>query len=574
VPAAVQIVYGGALQFATAGTAVATDPTVRVIDILGTPLPNVPVTFTVASGGGTVVPAQATTDAEGRASAHWVVGPTIGANSLSARIAGGIPPVAFSASSLAILTSETATQSGVVNSVVPHPPTVVARDALGNPVVGLEITFSGAGTASPARVITDANGRATTSWTLATYAAPFQFIRAWPGPDETGVPALFSCTALPGPPVSLEFLPPETAMSIPVGFVDHVGPIPTDAFGNRIADSHPMFTSSDEAVARVTDHGVEGYIEGVSAGWTHINASLAGLSAQMSVMIFNWLPNLTDAPWGLALLDDNTALVTFESGANVKRLDLRSGAVIATTPVSGHPVDVVVDPTGTVAYVASRLGYGVSVVQLSSGTIVDSIAIPAGALRLRLSPDARRLYVSDEGGSVSVIETATRSIIATFTGFGPVNGLAVSHDGSTLYAASMTGTVYRASTTDGRILASVVISGRPQDIVLSRDESELYEANEIGIDSAGGWVDALDAATLQPKARVMATGAFGLGLTPDGNTLVVAGDVLTLISRTTMTAVGRYPLSPLGTGNRLAFTSDGRPVLTSRNGWIGVLPKP
>jgi adhesin/invasin len=74
---------------------------VLVTDQDGKPMANVTVTFAVASGGGSVTGASATTNADGVAMVgSWTLGPTAGANTLTATAAGsGIEgnPVSFAA---------------------------------------------------------------------------------------------------------------------------------------------------------------------------------------------------------------------------------------------------------------------------------------------------------------------------------------------------------------------------------------------------------------------------------------------------------------------------------------------
>lgn len=92
-------------QSAPAGSAVPVPPAVVVRDVHGNPVSGVSVTFAVVSGGGTVSPTSAATDAQGRATAvSWTLGTSAGANTLSATAAGnGITgnPVIFSATGLA-----------------------------------------------------------------------------------------------------------------------------------------------------------------------------------------------------------------------------------------------------------------------------------------------------------------------------------------------------------------------------------------------------------------------------------------------------------------------------------------
>lgn len=60
------------------------NPTVRVEDGSGAPIPDVPVTFEVTSGGGQIVPRTGVTNAVGEASTRWTLGETVGPQSLRA----------------------------------------------------------------------------------------------------------------------------------------------------------------------------------------------------------------------------------------------------------------------------------------------------------------------------------------------------------------------------------------------------------------------------------------------------------------------------------------------------------
>jgi len=51
----------------------------------------VPVTWQVATGGGTILPGSPFTDANGTASAFWILGPTVGTQSVTFRVPGYNP---------------------------------------------------------------------------------------------------------------------------------------------------------------------------------------------------------------------------------------------------------------------------------------------------------------------------------------------------------------------------------------------------------------------------------------------------------------------------------------------------
>jgi hypothetical protein len=87
---------GGDGQSATAGTAVAVPPGVRVTDVYDNPVKGRAVLFTISVGGGSVSPTTTiTTGADGTATVtRWTLGPAAGTNSLIAT-SGSLTPVTF-----------------------------------------------------------------------------------------------------------------------------------------------------------------------------------------------------------------------------------------------------------------------------------------------------------------------------------------------------------------------------------------------------------------------------------------------------------------------------------------------
>jgi adhesin/invasin len=89
-------------QSAAAGAALPIAPSVRVTDSFGNPLSGITVTFTPASGAGSLSSASATTDASGMASGgSWTLGTAAGVQSLDAKV--GTLGVSFSATALPTL---------------------------------------------------------------------------------------------------------------------------------------------------------------------------------------------------------------------------------------------------------------------------------------------------------------------------------------------------------------------------------------------------------------------------------------------------------------------------------------
>jgi hypothetical protein len=87
-------------QTGSVGVAVATAPAVSVKDLYGNPVRAVAVTFTVASGGGSVSGGATSTDSTGSATVGgWTLGPTVGTNTLAA-VVQGLPAMSFTATAI------------------------------------------------------------------------------------------------------------------------------------------------------------------------------------------------------------------------------------------------------------------------------------------------------------------------------------------------------------------------------------------------------------------------------------------------------------------------------------------
>jgi hypothetical protein len=174
-PAAVAAAAGND-QSAAPGAAVAVAPRVLVRDMYSNAVPGVNVQFTVTSGGGSITgPASGTTGADGSTGVGgWTLGPAWGTNTLTATFPGtSLAPVVFTAQaavggSLAIGDGDN--QAAMSGTAVPTRPSVQVRNAAGNALPGLTVTFTvtgGGGGVGSATATTDASGVArVASWTV------------------------------------------------------------------------------------------------------------------------------------------------------------------------------------------------------------------------------------------------------------------------------------------------------------------------------------------------------------------------------------------------------------------------
>src|SRR5205823_713547 len=219
---------------------------VIVTDPFGNPVSGVSVTFAPGSGGGSVTGATQTTDASGIAAVgSWTLGTTAGSNTLTAT-SGSLSgsPVTFAATGTAgaaatIAANSPTSQTAPAGTAVGSPPSVIVKDANGNPVAEVAVTFTptaGSGTVTPTTAVsTGTDGiAALTSWTLSPTAGPNTLTAA--SGSLSGSPVTFTATGAAGTAATIAANSP-TSQTAPAGTA--VGSPPSvivkDANGNPVA---------------------------------------------------------------------------------------------------------------------------------------------------------------------------------------------------------------------------------------------------------------------------------------------------------------------------------------------------
>jgi hypothetical protein len=231
---------------AQVGVVVTTLPTaysVVVRDVLGLPVAGVPVSWAVTSGGGSITPAQSTTDAAGIATAIRTLGDTAGTQTATASVSGLTgSPVTFAATALADIPSQVVAVAGTgqtdtVGTFVATAPQARVTDAHGNPVADVPVTFAvtgGGGLVTVPDDTTDAAGLAAVGgWQLGSIAGP-NALTATAGGIVT--PATFTATGVAGAPTKLAFVtqPIRTLAGDTIEPAVQVAIL--DAFGQRHGD--------------------------------------------------------------------------------------------------------------------------------------------------------------------------------------------------------------------------------------------------------------------------------------------------------------------------------------------------
>src|SRR5438552_6137805 len=203
----------------------AQQPVVQLQDANGNPVSQtgVVVTATVSPTGATASNATATTAGNGAATfSGLTLSGAVGSYTLSFGGGTGLTPassaaIALSPGAAATIARNAGGESAPVGTAVTPPPSVIVKDASGNPVAGVTVNFAvqpGSGTGTPPKATTGAHGSAAaTSWTLGPTAGT-NTLTATSG-TLAGSPVTFTATGTAGAAnkLALTTAPSSTAQS-------------------------------------------------------------------------------------------------------------------------------------------------------------------------------------------------------------------------------------------------------------------------------------------------------------------------------------------------------------------------
>ena len=185
------------------------DPIVVRVTSDGNAVPGVTVNWSAPAPSGEIVPDSVATDANGMASAIWMLGTAAGAQTAQAAVSGAIgSPVSFSAAALAAAAATLAkapgtsgdNQEGEINSLLITPLQAQVTDEFGNPVPGVDVSWAASGaTVSAPTGLSDEAGISEVGVTLGSTAGPVTITAAAAG--LVGSPLIFNATVVEPVPV-------------------------------------------------------------------------------------------------------------------------------------------------------------------------------------------------------------------------------------------------------------------------------------------------------------------------------------------------------------------------------------
>ncbi|MDD3175695.1 MAG: right-handed parallel beta-helix repeat-containing protein, partial [Candidatus Nanoarchaeia archaeon] len=241
--------------------------------------------------------------------------------------------------------------------------------------------------------------------------------------------------------------------------------------------------------------------------------------------------------------------------------------------VGSGPVDIVINPAGTVAYVSNYTAGTVSVIDLSTNTVTDTITVGSNPTGLAITPDGSKLYVAKEAAAaVAVITTSNNTITSTIPVTSYPQGMAVTPDGSKLYVCNR-GSSYNNTTlsvitvSTGVVAGTITVGAGPTDVKVSYDGSKAYAVN-----AGSGTISVIDVAAGTVSATISNVGdrPYKLALQPGGTKAYVtcigstgSGSTVTLISTANNTVT--KTINNFSTPTGIAATPDGSRVYVTNN---------
>jgi len=352
------------------------------------------------------------------------------------------------------------------------------------------------------------------------------------------VPLVTRCSNNPtGPntptPAGVTIAPGDTAL--PQGGAIQFRAAVVDSSGKTISSILPTLTSSDTTVVRVSQTGaahtgshlgnaiVTASLERLAGADTIVLTAMANVTVTDSSILIR-LP-ASGGPLGVTVGPAGVGYVTLDQNSQVARFNLVTSQLATTIAVGSLPSYITTNSTGTKAFVANQYADNVGVIDastnlqstaisvhgdplpvavsvhdsilftntnanylwkigLASGTVLDSLALPATSHHLLVHPNDTLVYVATrDGGSVLEVNWRTMAVARTFTLGGRTQGMALSPDTHELYVANeLSSVLHVINLTTGTVAASVPLAGGGEGLALNADGTKLY----VGLVFNGG----------------------------------------------------------------------------------------
>ncbi len=215
------------------------------------------------------------------------------------------------------------------------------------------------------------------------------------------------------------------------------------------------------------------------------------------------------------------------------------------------------------AYIPNFSTNTVSVIDLTTNTVTDTISVGASPFGVCVSPDGTKVYVSNQNdNTVSVINTANNTVLSTIpVGVSP-EGLCISADGSKVYVANNSFSTINVINTFTNMVSNTIplpITFLPFGITISPDGSKVYVGS---ISPTGGLIE-VNTLTLTASVSIInqGTNSMCIATSPDGSKMYAtesSGNTVSVINTVNNTVPASITVGNQPTG--VCVSPNGRKV--------------
>ena len=239
------------------------------------------------------------------------------------------------------------------------------------------------------------------------------------------------------------------------------------------------------------------------------------------------------------------AYITNRDSQDVSVIDVGSNTVAQTIAVGHGPYGVAANLEGTRVYVACYAEKKVYIIDTSTHEVIAEIPMGSGDIPtgVAVNQPGTRLYVTNQGSNtVSVIDTSDHSIIATVPVGNSPYGVAVNPSGTRVYVANLdTSFVSVIDTNSNTVIATVTVGTGPFGLAVNRSGKKVYAANKYSDN-----VSVIDTETNTVMTTIQVGKApHGVALNPTGTRAYVANrddNSVSVIDTKTDTVMATIPV--------------------------------
>ncbi len=242
----------------------------------------------------------------------------------------------------------------------------------------------------------------------------------------------------------------------------------------------------------------------------------------------------------------------------VSVINIPTGQVANSILVGSGPWGTAISPDQTQVYVTNNQGNSVSVINAASGSVVATIPVQSSPFGVIFTPDGTEAYVvNGSSNTVSVINTATQTVVATVPVQNSPVGVAMAptSNGTFAYVTnSASNTVSVIAVASNTVVQTIPVGTGPRWVTVSPNSASAYVEN-----AGSNNVSVISVATNKVTATIsVGTSPFGAAFTPDNSTVYVANsgsNNVSVIDTKSGTVIGL--VSGFNNPVQVALTMDG-----------------